>query len=41
VHKHEGFWAAMDTYKDYQALNALWAKGDAPWRLWKDEKRTW
>ena len=41
VNKHEGFWAAMDTYKDYQALNALWAAGDAPWKLWNDDKRTW
>ena len=41
VNKHEGFWAAMDTYKDYQALNALWAGGDAPWKLWNDDKLTW
>jgi glucose-1-phosphate cytidylyltransferase len=41
VNKHEGFWAAMDTYKDYQALNGLWAAGDAPWKLWEDEPRTW
>jgi glucose-1-phosphate cytidylyltransferase len=41
VNKHEGFWAAMDTYKDYQSLNALWAKGDAPWKLWNDDKLTW
>ena len=24
VNRHEGFWAAMDTYKDYQQLNNLW-----------------
>ena len=41
VNKHEGFWAAMDTYKDYQALNSLWAKGDAPWKVWEDRTRTW
>jgi glucose-1-phosphate cytidylyltransferase len=41
VNRHEGFWAAMDTYKDYQALNGLWAAGDAPWKLWEDETRTW
>ena len=41
VNKHEGFWAAMDTFKDYEALNKLWAKGDAPWRLWKDTDRVW
>lgn len=37
VHRHEDFWAAMDTYKDYQSLNEQWASGEAPWKLWKDE----
>jgi glucose-1-phosphate cytidylyltransferase len=41
VNKHEGFWAAMDTYKDYQALNGLWAEGNAPWKLWEDERGAW
>jgi glucose-1-phosphate cytidylyltransferase len=41
VNKHEGFWAAMDTYKDYQYLNGLWASGEAPWKLWKDTPGTW
>lgn len=41
VHQHEGFWAAMDTYKDYQALNEQWARGNAPWKLWKDEQTSW
>jgi glucose-1-phosphate cytidylyltransferase len=41
VNRHEGFWAAMDTYKDYQALNEMWATGEAPWKLWDDEPRSW
>jgi glucose-1-phosphate cytidylyltransferase len=41
VNKHEGFWAAMDTYKDYQALNGLWADGSAPWKLWEGERGAW
>ena len=32
---HEGFWAAMDTLRDKNALEGLWASGKAPWRLWK------
>ncbi len=32
---HEGFWAAMDTLRDKNSLEALWASGDAPWHLWK------
>lgn len=39
VNRHEGFWAAMDTYKDYQLLSELWAEGRAPWKVWNDEKR--
>lgn len=30
-HRHEGFWACMDTYKDARALNELWDAGVAPW----------
>ncbi|MCX7586260.1 glucose-1-phosphate cytidylyltransferase [Phenylobacterium sp. 58.2.17] len=32
---HDGFWAAMDTLRDKNHLEALWASGKAPWRLWK------
>lgn len=31
---HAGFWAAMDTLRDKNNLEALWASGKAPWRLW-------
>ena len=30
--RHEGFWDCMDTFKDTQLLNDLWARGEAPWR---------
>lgn len=30
--RHEGFWDCMDTFKDTQLLNELWARGEAPWR---------
>jgi glucose-1-phosphate cytidylyltransferase len=32
--RHEGFWDCMDTYKDAVMLNDLWARGEAPWKLW-------
>jgi glucose-1-phosphate cytidylyltransferase len=32
---HQGFWAAMDTLRDKNHLEALWASGQAPWRLWR------
>ena len=32
---HDGFWAAMDTLRDKNTLEALWASGKAPWKLGK------
>jgi glucose-1-phosphate cytidylyltransferase len=32
--RHEGFWDCMDTYKDAVLLNDLWARGEAPWKIW-------
>jgi len=31
---HEGFFFAMDTYREYKYLNELWASGKAPWKVW-------
>ena len=30
--RHDGVWAAMDTLRDKNQLEALWASGEAPWR---------
>ena len=35
AYKHEGFWQPMDTLREKRLLNALWEKGDAPWKMWK------
>ncbi|MBK9128245.1 MAG: glucose-1-phosphate cytidylyltransferase [Phycisphaerales bacterium] len=32
--RHEGFFQAMDTYREYKALSDLWATGRAPWKVW-------
>ncbi len=32
AYRHDGFWAAMDTLRDKNQLEALWASGQAPWR---------
>ena len=32
--RHENFWHPMDTIRDSQHLNNLWANGDAPWQIW-------
>ena len=34
---HEGFWQCMDTIRDRNFLNQEWAKGHAPWKIWKDK----
>ena len=33
AYRYDGFWAAMDTLKDKQLLEALWESGRAPWRI--------
>jgi glucose-1-phosphate cytidylyltransferase len=34
AYRHQGFWQPMDTLRDKQALEALWATGKAPWKVW-------
>lgn len=31
---HNGFWKPMDALRDKQQLESLWAKGQAPWKVW-------
>ena len=31
AYQHEGFWQCMDTYREMQHLNELWASGNVPW----------
>ena len=32
-YKHEGFWQCMDTLREKEKLEALWASGKAPWAV--------
>jgi glucose-1-phosphate cytidylyltransferase len=32
--KHEGFWYPMDTLRDKNHLENVWATGQAPWKVW-------
>jgi len=34
AYPYTGFWEAMDTFKDKQNLDNLFASGEAPWELW-------
>lgn len=33
---HEGFWQCMDTKREKDKLESLWASGHAPWKVWND-----
>ncbi len=33
--KHSGFWQPMDTLREKNMLESLWASGEAPWATWK------
>jgi glucose-1-phosphate cytidylyltransferase len=35
AYEYNGFWQAMDTFKDKQQLDALNAKGNPPWEVWR------
>jgi glucose-1-phosphate cytidylyltransferase len=34
AYDHRGFWQPMDTLRDREQLERLWAEGRAPWRVW-------
>ncbi|MFT9496063.1 glucose-1-phosphate cytidylyltransferase [Anaerosolibacter sp.] len=34
IYLHEGFWTAMDTYKDILAVNEMWENGNRKWKVW-------
>ncbi|MSU09151.1 glucose-1-phosphate cytidylyltransferase [Veillonellaceae bacterium WCA-693-APC-5D-A] len=35
--KHNGFWQCMDTLRDREKLEKLWATGNAPWKVWEND----
>jgi glucose-1-phosphate cytidylyltransferase len=34
AYRHDGFWQPMDTLRDRQYLEELWAQARAPWKVW-------
>ena len=36
AYRHDGFWQCMDTLREKEMLEALWKKGNAPWKVWKE-----
>jgi len=42
AYQYDGFWKAMDTFKDKQQLDELYGSGNPPWEIWRtkgDERR--
>jgi len=35
AYRYDGFWQAMDTFKDRHNLEQLYATGKAPWEVWR------
>jgi glucose-1-phosphate cytidylyltransferase len=35
VFDHDGFWQPMDTLRDKNYLEELWASDNAPWKIWQ------
>lgn len=35
-YRHTGFWQCMDTAREKDILEKLWAAGQAPWKVWND-----
>lgn len=33
--QHDGFWQPMDTLREKNMLEDLWASGNAPWKVWQ------
>lgn len=34
AYRHQGFWQPMDSLRDKNVLEALWAGGSPPWKVW-------
>ena len=33
---HKGYWQCMDTKREKDKIDSLWASGNAPWKIWED-----
>lgn len=38
AYKHSGFFGVMDTFKEKQLLDDMYARGERPWELWRDKE---
>jgi glucose-1-phosphate cytidylyltransferase len=38
AYTYDGFWMSMDTFKDRQQLEDIYARGQAPWEVWQQSQ---
>lgn len=36
AYKHTGFWQCMDTMREKEQLEKMWASANAPWKVWQE-----
>ena len=34
AYRHNDFWYGIDSLRDVQLMDKLWAEGDSPWKIW-------
>jgi glucose-1-phosphate cytidylyltransferase len=39
TYRYDGFWMSMDTFKDKQQLDDMYARGETPWAIWRPRAR--
>ncbi|HEX7003905.1 MAG TPA: glucose-1-phosphate cytidylyltransferase [Trueperaceae bacterium] len=39
AYRHRGFWSCMDTLKEKNMLEEMWASGEAPWKIWERQEQ--
>lgn len=35
IYRHKGYWQCVDTFREYNLLNASWDNGKALWKIWR------
>lgn len=38
AHQYNGYWSPMDTFKDKITFDRMYAKGEAPWEVWRTKQ---
>ena len=39
AYRHQGFWKPMDKLSDKNQLEKMWKENNAPWKIWKSNKK--